>query len=217
MRIDTAMSDHLLTTTRGIRRRIDFDKPVDVNVINECVEIAIQAPVGSPAMGAHFVVLTEPELKRSVSELYCKALEPFCEKWEAVELENADPSEHDHIRKVYSTYRWHGENLHRVPILVIVAMMGRWEHESARMQAGKYGCIFPAAWSFMLALRTRGLGSCWMTLHLDHEREAASLLGIPDDVTQAALLPVSYFTGTDFRPAKRPPASEYIHYNGWAQ
>ena len=217
MNIDVAVADHLLTTTRGIRRRMDFARPVDISIIDKCIEVAIQAPVGDPDMGAHFIVITEPELRRSISELYCKALGPYCDEFEAAELESTDASEHDRIRKVYSTYRWHGENLYRAPVLIIVAMQGRYENLGVRHQTARYGSILPAAWSLMLALRARGLGSCWTTLHVEYERETAEFLGAPEDITQAVLMPVGYYTGSDFKPAKRPPASRYIHYNGWAQ
>jgi nitroreductase len=69
----------------------------------------------------------------------------------------------------------------------------------------------------MLALRARGSGSAWTTLHILYEKEAAALLGIPDHITQAALLPVAYFTGEDFKPAKRLPARERTYWNGWEQ
>ena len=217
MKIDKAMADHLLMTTRGVRRRIDFDKPVDISIIDECIEIAIQAPVGYPDKGGHFIVIDEPAMRHGVSEVYGKAVGPFLDEHEALELEAADPSEHDKIRKIYSTHRWYTDNLHRVPIFVIVAMLGRYENEPVVLQAGRYGNIFPAAWSFMLALRVRGLGACWTSLHIEHEEETAALLGIPKNVTQAALLPIGYYKGSDFKPAIRPPARQYIHYNGWAQ
>ena len=76
--------------------------------------------------------------------------------------------------------------------------------------------IVPATWSFMLAARARGLGTCWTTFHLAHEREAAELLGIPyEAATQAALIPVAYTKGTDFKPGPRKPLGEVIHWDRW--
>jgi nitroreductase len=80
-----------------------------------------------------------------------------------------------------------------------------------------YGCILPVAWSLMLALRARGLGSAWTTIHLMYEKEAAALLDIPEDVTQTVLIPVAYFTGDDFRPAKRIPSRDRTYWDAWGQ
>jgi nitroreductase len=107
--------------------------------------------------------------------------------------------------------------LHEVPALVIVCIEGRVEKEAQVRQASLYGSILPAAWSFMLALRARGVGSAWTTLHLIHEKDAAKVLGIPDTVTQAVLMPVAYYKGTDFKPAKRLPARDRTHWNTWGQ
>jgi nitroreductase len=83
------------------------------------------------------------------------------------------------------------------------------------LTSSTYGSIYPAIWSFQLALRSRGLGSCITTLHLVHEGEAADLLGIPDDVMQVALIPVAYTIGSDFRPAERPPAEYITSFDTW--
>ena len=107
------------------------------------------------------------------------------------------------------------QHLHEVPVLVIPCIDGRFETAGVCWQATLYGSILPAVWSFMLALRARGIGACWTTDHLFYEREAAQILGIPETVTQVALLPVAYFTGTDFKPAKRLPARDRTHWNAW--
>jgi len=217
MTIDITTADKLLTTTRGVRRRMDFDKPVDLSVVEEAIAIALQAPVGTPDLAANFVVVSDSELRRVVGDLYLKSSEPYYEEQEAMALEEADPSSVESIRREFATYRWHAETLHRVPVLIVVAMKGRFEDQGVLTQASMYGSVLPAAWSLMLALRARGLGSCWTTLHLAYETEAARALGIPEDVTQALLLPVGHYTGTDFRPATRPPATDYIHWNQWGQ
>lgn len=121
----------------------------------------------------------------------------------------------DRDAKFWDVTNYLAEHFHEVPVHVIPCIEGRFETGPVIAQASKYGQILPAAWSFMLALRARGLGSCWTTLHLGYEREAAEILGIPDDITQAALIPVAYFTGKDFRPAKRIPARERTHWNSW--
>ena len=114
-----------------------------------------------------------------------------------------------------STYL--AEHMHEVPVLIICCIKGRPENPAPLAQASVYGSILPAAWSLMLALRARGLGSAWTTLHLRYEREIADLLGIPNEMSQAVLLPVAHFTGTDFKQAKRLPATERTHWNTWGQ
>ena len=130
-------------------------------------------------------------------------------------LAAADASEHAAIRKRHETFRWHGENMGRMPALVIVGLMGRYESQPQIMQASAYGSILPAAWSFMLAARTKGLGATWTTLHLANAERVAEILKLPSDFTQAAMLAVGYYRGDSFKPAPRRPASSYVHHNGW--
>lgn len=217
MSIDVAIADKLLTTTRGVRKRMDFSRPVDPAIITECIEVAMQAPVGSQTWGVHFVVVTEPELKMKVADLYRKSCYPYLDDLEAADRDQEGESEADPRNRGFAVYRWQADTLHELPVLVIVAIEGRFEDRPVIEQASMYGNVLPVAWSFMLALRARGLGSCWTTLHLAYERETAEALGMPDDVTQAVLLPVGYYTGEDFRPATRPPADRFIHWNGWGE
>ncbi|MEE2980629.1 MAG: nitroreductase family protein, partial [Pseudomonadota bacterium] len=119
------------------------------------------------------------------------------------------------MRKCVGLYSWEAYSVHDMRDLVIVAMEGRLEDQPVAAMAGKFGGALPMAWSFMLALRARGLGSCWTTLHIYEETAVAQALGIPDNVSQTVLLPVAYYTGDDFRPATRPAAGDYIHWNRW--
>ena len=214
--IDVAMVDKLLTTTRAVRYRMDFDKPVDPVIIEECIDVALQAPVGSPGRTAHFVLINDPDTRARVSAVYKKAIDAFCQREEPAELQTHDAAKHDRIKRMFTTYRWYAKNLHRVPVLVLVVMPGRFDHQNPAVYADHYGCVLPAAWSLMLALRARGLGACWTTEHIRYEEETARLLGIPDDFTQAVLLPVGYYKGSQFHRAARPRASRRIHVNGWA-
>src|SRR5512143_568942 len=97
------------------------------------------------------------------------------------------------------------EHMAEVPVLIIPCVNGRVENAGTLAQASLYGSILPAAWSLMLALRARGLGSAWTTLHLRYEAEVAEVVGIPAKVTQAALLPVAYLKGASLKPASRRP------------
>lgn len=209
---DRATVDHLLSTTRSVRKRLDLERPVEPEVIMECLDLAIQAPSGSDQQGWHFVVITEPELRAGLAELYRKS---FWSYYGAATRSGPDGGPVTTTTPLQDSAVYLAEQFQRIPVLVLFCYEGRAEAHGAFVQASLYGSILPAAWSFMLALRSRGLGSVWTTLHLRYEREAAALLGLPATLTQAALLPVAYYTGDDFRPAKRTPAAERTHWNGW--
>mgnify|MGYP000392139632 FL=1 len=215
MTLDLQTVDSLLTTTRSVRKRLDLSRPVPLDVIERCIEIAIQAPTGSNAQNWHFVVVTDASKRKQLADLYRQAFELYRElNQNAPQLQEGDPRREQTLRIVDSaTYL--AEHLHEVPVHIIPCVEGRAEHGPVVMQASLYGSILPAAWSLMLALRARGLGSAWTTLHLMYEKEAAALLGIPEHVTQTALLPVAYFKGEDFKPAKRLPVRRFISLNQW--
>lgn len=206
--------DHLLTTTRSVRKRLDFRRPVESAVLERCLEIAFQAPTGSNMQGWHFVVVTDAKKKKGLADLYRRAFETYRNMNPGGDLPPDDLRAKQRDRVIDSaTYLM--EHMHEAPVHVIPCIEGRFEQGPVVAQASQYGSILPAVWSLMLALRARGVGSAWTTLHLFHEREAAEILGIPETITQAALLPVAYFTGTDFKPAKRLPSKEHVHWNGW--
>lgn len=215
MTMDVALADKLLMTTRGVRRRIDFERPVDSAIIEQCIEVAMQAPVGS-AWITHFIAITDPDLRQQIGRHYADISHPYIDDMEATLRRGAENgSEIVEVDKEISMHRWYNDNLHRAPVFVIAAMQGRYEQADAAKAAAVYGSNLPVVWSFMLALRARGLGTCWTTLHIRREREIASLLGIPQDVTQTVLLPVGYYKGTDFKPVKRPPVADWLHWERW--
>jgi nitroreductase len=211
--IDLAAADRLLTTTRAVRRRLDLERPVEREVLLECVSIAQQAPTGGNRQSWSFVVVTEAATRARIAELYREVSEQAFERSKAQALAREDAQ----TARVYDGALHLAQVLHRVPVHVIPCIRGGFlGAEFPRVAAaGLYGSIVPAAWSFQLALRARGLGSVWTTMHLHREREVAELLGIPDDVTQVALLPVAYYTGDTFSPADRPPAETVTHWDGW--
>jgi nitroreductase len=206
--MDLSSIDHVLTTTRSVRKRLDLTRPVEPEVIEECLNIAIQAPSGSDRQKWHFVVIRDPQLRFGVAELYRRSYAEYTQS-------TSSASSSASISTVRASSNYLAEHFHEVPVLVLFCYEGRVEESGVMAQAGLYGSILPAAWSFMLALRARGLGAAWTTLHLRYEQETAQLLGIPPHITQAVLLPVAYFTGDDFRPAKRTPARERTHIDGW--
>jgi len=213
--MDLATADHLLTTTRSVRKRLDFAKPVDLAVVGRCLEIAFQAPTGSNAQGWSFVVVTDAATRRGLADLYRKAFELYANNPDMRPAFGDDDLRMQQLPRVVDSAMHLAEHMHEAPVLVIPCIEGRIENAGTLAQASVYGSILPAAWSFMLALRTRGLATAWTTLHIMFEQDAAKILGIPEHVTQTALFPVAHHTGTDFKPAKRIPSAQLVHWNSW--
>lgn len=207
-------ADELLTTTRAVRRRLDLTRPVERELIEECIEIAQQAPSGSNMQGWHFVVVTDSAKRAQLASLYRKGSESYFSQDSS--SSGGDPNREVERKRLRASAKFLVDHLHEVPVHVIPCFNGRTEGLSAQAQAGTWGSIIPATWSFMLALRARGLGSAFTTFHLSFEEEAAGLLGIPfEKVTQAALIPVAYTNGTAFKPGPRKPLASMIHWDGW--
>lgn len=205
----------LLTTTRAVRKRLDLDRPVDPALIEACVEIAVQAPTGRNRQRWSFVVVTEPDRKAALADIWRRGTQvgstPIPE--EDARRAYAKPGTMD---KVFDGVDHLYRNLDRMPALVVPCVSGRTEGTPVVEQAGTWGSILPATWSFMLAARLHGLGTCWTTSHLHHEREAAELLGIDHEhVMQVALTPVAHTVGTGFRPGPRVPVADVLHWERW--
>lgn len=208
-------ADEVLTTTRAVRKRIDFDRPIDQKVIMECVEIAHQAPTGSNKQGWRWMFVDDPEKKRIIADHYREVFYPYVGLDDPANTELPE-RDSDQGNRILSSAVYMAQRLHEVPLMAIPCHAGRTEGEDSFRQASTWGSILPAVWSFLLALRERGIGSSWTTLHLPREREVAELLGIPyDDYTQVGLFPLGYTLGTDFKLAKRIPADNFVHWNGW--
>ena len=214
--------DQLLTTTRAVRKRLDFDRPVPLSLVEECVKIALQAPSGSNARGWHFMVVTDPDKRARIGEIYREvyagyASMPISAHALAAQAEGADRKVMDAVAGSADAL---GATMHRAPCLVIPCIQGRAPAIEGPMgdlaRASMFGSVLPAFWSFMLAARARGLGTCWTTLHLMREQEVAELLGIPyDEVMQTALSPVAYTVGTDFKPASGRELEGSLHVDSW--
>jgi nitroreductase len=217
--------DELLSTTRAVRKRLDLERPVPLDLVRECIGLATQAPTGSNAQGWHFVVVTDAEKRRRIAELYAKAFELYRSSPVSAHrlTELAQRGQHAELRqmeRVVESAEYLARNLARVPVFLIPCITGRSDAATGPLanlaQASVYGSILPAVWSFMLAARARGLGTAWTTLHLMHEREAAEILGIPyEQVMQTALIPVAFTKGTGFRPALRKPLEGILHVDAW--
>lgn len=172
---DPAAVDHILTTTRSVRKRLDLTRPVEPEVIERAIEIAMQAPTGSNLQNWHFSVITDPEKKKAIADLYRKGADQYANRQRPQYAED-DPRTRQRARIAESGAHLY-KHLHEVPVLVIACIEGRVENQPQFVQASTYGSILPAAWSFMLALRTRGVGSAWTTLTSFMKRRRRRFLG----------------------------------------
>jgi len=206
--VDISSVDELLTTTRAVRKRLDLTRPVGRDVILECVRLAMQAPTASNEQDWRWLVVTDADKRAAIAEIYQSIGAEYLAHAAAT---SSDPQ----TQRVYQSALGLTETLAKVPVHVIPCLNGRFDGSNLLAAASAWASIIPAGWSFLLALRSRGLGSVWTTMHLAKEREVGELLGIPATATQAALFPVAYTIGTDFRPASRPPAESITFWNTW--
>jgi nitroreductase len=206
--------DELLTTTRSVRKRLDFDRPVPLELVKECIEVALQAPTGSNQQGWHWVVVTDADKRARIGEYYREVYERYANSSASAARTAALSEERQAVQgRVRSSSQYLADRMGEVPVHVIACITAA--DLPAGNQAGLWGSLLPAAWSYQLAARARGLGSAWTTLHLGHEQEIAELLGIPGDVRQGVLLPTAYYTGETFKPAPREPVEKVLHVNTW--
>jgi nitroreductase len=206
--MDISSVDELLSTTRAVRRRLDLNRAVERDVILECLQLAMQAPTASNDQNWRWMVITDKHKRAAIAEIYRQLAGDYLVQAAAAAT---DPQ----TRRVYESAQSLTGILADVPVFVIPCIERRFDGAPLMVAAAAWGSILPAAWSFLLALRSRGLGSVWTTLHLARERDVAELLGVPESVTQAALFPVAYTVGTDFKPAVRPPAETITSWNTW--
>ena len=208
--MDIASVDELLSTTRSVRKRLDLTRPVGRAVILECLQLAMQAPTASNAQDWRLLVVTDADKRAAIADIYRSIGAEYMAHVAATE---SDPQ----TRRVYRSAFGLTETLGQVPVHVIPCLQRRFDGNDLVTASSAWASIIPAGWSFLLALRSRGLGSVWTTMHLAKEQEVAELLGIPDTVTQAALFPVAYTIGTEFRPAERPPAETITFWDSWGE
>jgi nitroreductase len=205
----------LLTTTRTVRKRLDLERPVEREVVEECLQLAFQAPNGSDQQTWGWVLVDDPDTRAQMAAIYMAALQDYMNRPRAKRAE-ARPEPTPKQQRMTASVLHLMEHLHEVPVLLVPTFHGRCETGTVFDQASRWGSIAPGIWSFMLALRLHGLGSAWTTLHLHREREMGQLLGIPETETQAGLFPVAYTVGTDFKPADRSQSTARVFWNGWS-
>jgi nitroreductase len=211
----TLTPDELLSTTRSVRKRLDLTRPVPRELVDECLTLALQAPSGSNRQTWQFVVVTDEDVRRQIGEYYRLAVQNYLTGSAAAgKLFADDPGRSQVQQRVNESVAYLGDHMGEVPVLLIPCLQVSGPLR-AENQSGLWGSVIPAAWSYMLAARARGLGTAWTTLHMQYEREVAGLLGLPDDVHQAALIPTAYYTGETFRPARRQPLESVVHRDRW--
>ncbi|MFK7731761.1 MAG: nitroreductase family protein [Pseudomonadales bacterium] len=215
-------ADELLSTTRAVRKRLDFDRPVEKETILECVEMAVQAPSGSNAQGWQFMFVTDPDKRARLGELYSQTFDIYRTMPQAIHhlhKDSGNDSLTESQERSTNSAEYLAQNIGRAPVLMIPCIEGRTDAEGVTgtmAHASIFGSIIPATWNFMLAARARGIGTAWTTLHLMHEKEIAELLGIPyDRYMQVAMIPIAYTKGTNFKPAYRPDVESVMHFNNW--
>lgn len=206
--MDIASVDELLTTTRSVRKRLDLTRPVGRDVLLECIRLAMQAPTASNTQDWRWLVITDADKRAAIADIYRSVGADYL-AYAAKEV--SDPQ----TQRVYASAFALTDTLAQVPVHVIPCLNNRIDNSNLLTAASAWASIIPAGWSFLLALRSRGLGSVWTTMHLAKEQEVAELLDIPETATQAALFPVAYTIGTDFRPAARPPAETITYWDTW--
>jgi nitroreductase len=206
--------DELLTTTRTVRKRLDLTRPVPLDLVRECLEVALQAPSGSNRQGWHWMVIIDENARRVVGGYYRQSVTSYLNSSASAAALFADDPERSAVqRRVGDSVGYLSEHMGEVPVLVIPCI--RAPRLSAGSQASLWGSLLPAAWSYMLAARARGLGTAWTTLHLRYEKEISELLRIPPDIRHGALIPTAYYTGDTFKAARRQPLDDVLHVNTW--
>jgi nitroreductase len=209
--------DELLTTTRAVRKRLDFDRPVPLELVRECIQVATQAPTGSNQQGWHWVIVTDPDKRKQLGDYYRQAFTWYRDSpVYAGRVQTGDADRDQTQARVASSAEYLAEHMGDAPVLLVPCITGRLEGEMTLSSASLWGSLLPAVWSFCLAARARGLGTSWTTLHLMFEQQCAELLGIPNDtVSQGALIPVAFTKGTDFKPAPRIDLDPIVHVDSW--
>jgi nitroreductase len=207
--------DELLTTTRTVRKRLDLDRPVPIELVRECLEIALQAPSGSNRQGWQWLLITDPATRHKIGDYYKASVARYLESGRSAKnLFQDDPARAEIQQRIGDSVAHLGEHMGDVPVLLIPCLEVA-DGLPGGNQAGLWASLLPAVWSYMLAARARGLGTAWTTLHLVHEQEVAELLRLPPTVRQAALIPTAYYTGDTFHPAPRQPLDSVLHMNSW--
>lgn len=204
--------DEALTTTRTVRKRIDFERPVEREVLLECLEVALQSPSGSNAQEWQWVFVTDPDQRSALANLYREGWEVYREHY----LPHVRGEDEMQVSRISSSAEFMADNFERYPAMLIPCIPRFSPDPSAFEVMSRLGSVLPGAWSFMLAARDRGLGTAWTTIHLMREQAAAEVLGVPyEEYMQCVLITIGYSVGTEFKPASRGPLEAVTHWETW--
>ena len=205
--------DELLTTTRAVRKRLDLTRPVERSLVEECIELAVQSPSGSNRQAWQFVLVDDAAKKKALADLYGEVFDEYMVAPASANYA-ADDTRGQRRDRVADSARYLREHFHEVPVLLVPFQDGRPDGQPVAGQAGYWASVIPAVWSFMLALRARGLGSAWTTMTTRREPQVGELLGVDHTrYSQVGMFPVAYTIGTDFKPAPRLDTASVIHWN----
>jgi nitroreductase len=208
--------DELLTTTRTVRKRLDLSRPVPIELVKHALQVALQAPSASNSESWHWLVVTDPGQRAGLGELYQRACREYLDSPRFAGNLFADDPERAKVQKrVGASVEYLADKMGDVPVLVVPCLETSSADLPSGNQAGLWASLLPAVWSYMLAARAVTLGTAWTTLHLRYEKEAAEILGLPDNVHQAALIPTAFYTGDTFKPAVRQPLEDVMHLDRW--
>jgi nitroreductase len=200
--------DTVLTTTRSVRRRMDLDRPVERALVEQCLELALQAPSGANRQDWIYIAVDDAAQRAALAEIYRASFRArYGERSAPTAAGQQLPG------PVSESAHFLADHLNRVPVIVVPARSALAPTERAG-QASFWGSILPAAWSFMLAARSRGLATSYTARGLDREAELADVLGLPyPGVTQAGLIAVGHPDTQMFSPARRRPLTEVLSWN----
>lgn len=193
--------DHILSTARSVRRKLDFDRPVSNEDLLACIDVAVQAPTGLAGENWRFLVVTDPTKKKLIADIYCEVLIQLSES-RGVTLK--------------PTHNALMQRLHEIPCMVFVFAIGE-PGDDVSGQIGFFGSILPAAWSLMLAMRARGIGTTWTSLLASRAEDIARILNVPEGVTQTVMLPAAYTLGAKLKVADRLPAVDVTFFDSWGE
>ena len=213
--IDVAATDRLLTTTRSVRRRLDFSRPVPLELIEESLTVALQAPTGGNLQFWRWLVVTDPEQRARIADVYVRAWNRYKAMAPAQQYGDGDPRQRQ-FQPMFDSSQYLADHFAEVPALVIPCLPDV-PAEGSFFTVTYLACVLPAAWSFMLAARSRGLGTTLTTLTLMHDQEMAGILELPDGIGHCALIPVAYYTGDTFQRVERLPVRTVAYLDRWHQ
>ena len=205
MDIDPAHVDTVLATTRAVRRRLDLARPVDNQLLLDCIDLAEQAPTGGNLGSRRWIVVRDQAVKDQLAALYRETAGSFMSTTAERLRGTGHPQE-----KVMASASYLVDHLAEVPAIVIPTIIGRHDGSS---RPGLFDSVIQAAWSFCLALRARGLGTTWVTAALQDEARVKEILGVPGHMTEIVMFPVAWTTGTDFKRAPRHPARAITYFD----